>query len=155
MIALSLCPKQKTWNTVSFPSTLHLHPVLDLLLKEIPGPWQPELRLGLQEALVNAAKHGNEMDPSKIVMIRFTRIQNNCWWIITDQGSGFSPPACEILPDLDGTKEKIDASDHPLDCGRGLFLLHAIFDQVQWNPEGTQLTLYKQVDSLQRLPLFM
>jgi anti-sigma regulatory factor (Ser/Thr protein kinase) len=141
VISLSPRPKIHTWSTVSFPSTLHLYPILDLLLAEVPHRWQPELRLGLQEALVNAAKHGNNLDPAKVVLIRFARIQKGWWWIIADQGSGFHPPTCS--PSLESYEQwPCDEQE----CGRGLFLLYRIFDQVRWNADGTELTLYKQLD---------
>ncbi|MFN7514792.1 MAG: anti-sigma regulatory factor, partial [Microcystis sp.] len=47
---------------MSFASTLYLCPILDLLTASIPEELEPEIRLGLQEALVNAAKHGNHLD---------------------------------------------------------------------------------------------
>ena len=91
MITISLRPVGRYWGTISFASTLYLCPILDLLLAEIPAKLQAELRLGLQEALVNAAKHGNNLDPSKTVVVRFSLIDNQYWWVISDQGQGFSP----------------------------------------------------------------
>ena len=63
MIVTPVRPVGRKWRNLSFTSTLYLAPVLDLLLDEVPSEWQPELRLGLQEALVNAVKHGNSLDP--------------------------------------------------------------------------------------------
>ena len=77
MITISLRPVGRNWGTISFASTLYLCPILDLLLAEIPTQLQAELRLGLQEALVNAAKHGNNLDPSKTVIVRFSLIDNH------------------------------------------------------------------------------
>lgn len=147
MIAISNRTQERTLGTISFASTLYLCPVLDLLLAEIPQQWRAELRLGLQEALVNAAKHGNQLDPSKTVLVRFSVIGDQYWWEIADQGSGFTPPcSCNA-----------DYSEHlPCDegeCGRGLFILYQIFDQVHWNSQGTELKLCKQVGSRSRLPL--
>lgn len=149
MISLSPRPRSRSWKTISFPSTLHLEPILNLLLAEVPSCCQWDLRLGLQEALVNAAKHGNQLDPSKVICIRFARIQSRCWWIITDQGNSFIPPPCSLaaLPD----------SEEEQDCGRGFFLMEHIFDQVRWNPGNNELTLCKEVQSLSPLgliPLF-
>ncbi len=90
-IFIRLRPVGRYWGTISFASTLYLCPILDLLLAEIPPTLQAELRLGLQEALVNAAKHGNNLDPSKTVVVRFSLIDNQYWWVISDQGSGFAP----------------------------------------------------------------
>jgi serine/threonine-protein kinase RsbW len=137
---IKLRPHTPRWLTLSFPSTLYLCPILDLLLQEIPIELQCELRLGLQEALVNAAKHGNQLDPSKAVSVSYERHQGNHEWVIADQGIGFTPPLSCYLPML----------DHPLpendcECGRGLFILFQVFDQVCWNPAGTELRLAKRL----------
>jgi anti-sigma regulatory factor (Ser/Thr protein kinase) len=144
---MSLRPVGRDWGTISFASTLYLCPILDLLLEQIPRKWQPELRLGLQEALVNAAKHGNNLDPSKTVVVHFSVVNDEYWWIISDEGSGFYPPGCNHGEDEDSLPS--DESE----SGRGLCLLHQIFDQVQWNRQGTELRLCKQVNSRSRLPL--
>lgn len=150
MISISLRPTGRRWSTVSFASTLYLRPILDLLLTEIPVRWRSELRLGLQEALVNAAKHGNKLDPSKTVLVRFSMVQNQYQWVISDQGPGFTPPcACNSQPIQHLPQEEQE-------CGRGLYILYQIFDQVDWNPQGTELRLCKQVNRVSnrlKLPL--
>jgi serine/threonine-protein kinase RsbW len=114
---------------------------LDLLLQGVPDCFYAELRLGLQEALVNAAKHGNLLNPEKSVSVRYARLQNRHEWIITDQGIGFEPPAslCHLNP----LQEHLPAQG----CagGRGLFILFEVFDQVQWNKAGTELSLSKYI----------
>jgi anti-sigma regulatory factor (Ser/Thr protein kinase) len=140
-------PAGRDWGTISFASTLYLCPVLDLLLEQIPRQWQPEIRLGLQEALVNAAKHGNKLDPSKTVEVHFSVVNDEYWWVISDEGSGFSPRPCSPL-DGDCSLPYDDS-----ESGRGLCILHQIFDQVHWNRQGTELRLCKQVNSPSRLPL--
>ena len=131
---------------MSFASTLYLLPILDLLLADIPDEWQPELRLGLQEALVNAAKHGNKLDPTKTVVIQFAVTREEYSWVINDEGSGFTQ-CSESNPDQPLPLEEAE-------CGRGLCLLYQIFDQVHWNSQGTQLKLCKQVKKgRQRQPL--
>lgn len=125
---------------MSFASTLYLCPILDLLLAEVPADWQPEIRLGLQEALVNAAKHGNQLDPSKTIVVRYAVADDWYTWTISDSGAGFHAPDRdrplapeEFLP---------EESSHN---GRGVCILHQIFDRVCWNPQGTQLMLCKQL----------
>lgn len=145
MIAISSRPVRRHWNTVSFASTLYLLPILDLLLSEIPSQWRAEVRLGLQEALVNAAKHGNNLDPSKTILVRFSITANQYWWVISDQGNGFKPTQC-----CDSSSEA-QLPYEERECGRGLYILHQIFDQVQWNHQGTELRLCKCVDN--RKPL--
>ncbi|MBD2678911.1 MULTISPECIES: ATP-binding protein [Nostoc] len=147
MITISLRPVGRYWGTISFASTLYLCPILDLLLAEIPAKLQSELRLGLQEALVNAAKHGNNLDPSKRVVVRFSLIDNQYWWIISDQGSGFTP-----LPISDEEPTDYLPPDEA-ESGRGLCLLHQIFDQVEWNRKGTELRLCKQMENRRGLSL--
>jgi len=132
----SLRQKQRQ-GTVSFASTLYLCPILDLLLETIPPIWHPELRLGLQEALVNAAKHGNKLDPHKTVVVRYTSDNGFYSWTIANAGCGFDPPKEQppcpeaLLPEPDS------------DCGRGMCILHQIFDRVSWNESGTQVQLCK------------
>lgn len=141
MIAISMSPKRREWSVMSFASTLYLCPVLDLLLAEIPTQWQPELRLGLQEALVNAAKHGNKLDPSKTVVVQFSVTKEEYSWVISDEGSGFQENGNSQLP----TEEA--------ESGRGLCILYCIFDQVHWNHQGTELKLCKQLKGKQCEPL--
>jgi serine/threonine-protein kinase RsbW len=154
VIALSPRPVGRKWVTVRFASTLYLCPILDLLLAEVPAPWKAELRLGLQEALVNAAKHGNKLDPSKTVAVRFSFMSNQLLWVISDEGSGFCAPCeCSIPPSMcDPHTDNFTPPHVEQECGRGLFILYQIFDRVEWNSQGTELTLCKEVDRRSRLP---
>jgi serine/threonine-protein kinase RsbW len=110
---------------------------LDLLLQEVPEMLHLEVRLGLQEALVNAAKHGNLLNPEKLILVRYARFQDRCEWVIADQGIGFQPPS------LKPPHDHLPAHGH--ECGRGLFILFEVFDQVHWDKAGTELSLSKYV----------
>lgn len=146
MVAISSHSVKRSWNTISFASTLYLVPILELLLAEIPYQWRSEVKLGLQEALVNAAKHGNKLDPRKTILVRFSIITDQYWWIISDEGAGFRPPqAWELGLDQSPCQEQ--------ECGRGLYILHQVFDKVQWNRHGTELRLCKQVKNLSKMPI--
>ena len=131
-------PVKSEWDKVSFASTLFLCPILDNLLLTVPSKWYAELRLGLQEALVNAAKHGNNLDPQKQVVVRFCFEDGAYWWIISDEGGGFRPPA----RDVPGSSCLPHAES---ESGRGMFLLNQIFDRVVWNRQGTEISLCKQL----------
>jgi len=119
------------WAEYITPSTLQLAPLLELLLEPVGGPRQGELQLGLQEALVNAVRHGNGCDPAKCLRVR--RIVTPRWlvWQIQDEGPGL-PPHSRVR-------------DLPLEAGsitgRGLFLIHHCFDDVRWSPRGNRLQL--------------
>lgn len=149
MIAIPIPWQRSKWSTISFASTLYLCPILDILLVHIPREWRAEVRLGLQEALVNAAKHGNKLDPSKTVMVQYTVTPTEYCWVISDEGSGFNTECCchqaveKHLPP--------EEAEH----GRGLCILNEVFDRVSWNREGTQVQLLKLVKkNKQRQTLF-
>jgi serine/threonine-protein kinase RsbW/non-specific serine/threonine protein kinase len=120
------------WSDFIAPSTLQLAPLIELLLEPVAlGPLQTRLRLGLQEALVNAVSHGNGGDPAKLLRIR--RIETPRWWIwqVQDQGPGLAPQ---------GRQGKLPAQpDSPK--GRGLYLIYQCFDDVRWSPRGNRLQL--------------
>lgn len=120
------------WADFITPSTLQLAPLLELLLEPVGHALcQAELQLGLQEALVNAVRHGNGCDPSKCLRVR--RIITPHWvvWQIQDEGPGIPRQARQ--PQLPQEPESV--------CGRGLFLIHHCFDDVRWSGRGNRLQL--------------
>ena len=120
------------WADYITPSTLQLAPLVELLLEPIQDLERlTQLQLGLQEALVNAVRHGNGGDPAKLLRVR--RIITPRWvvWQVQDEGSGLPHRArCHALP------EHEDATS-----GRGLFLIRHCFDDVRWSPRGNRLQL--------------
>lgn len=98
---------------------------------------QLNLRVGLTEALANAMVYGNSRDPSKHVLLeiafRLGRIEAR----VTDQGAGFDPNA---VPDPT-TPENIMKP-----CGRGVFLMRKLMDEVWFNDRGNQVTLVLKLD---------
>ncbi|MBM5824308.1 MAG: ATP-binding protein [Cyanobacteria bacterium M_surface_10_m2_119] len=120
------------WSDYITPSTLQLSPLVELLLEPVRClQLQAQLQLGLQEALVNAVRHGNGGDPAKCLRIR--RIETPRWliWQVQDEGPGLPPEArSTTLP------ECLDAVG-----GRGLFLIHHCFDDVRWSARGNRLQL--------------
>lgn len=148
VISISLPMKFGNWKTVSFASTLYLSPVLDLLLNKVPKKLHPEIRLGLQEALVNAAKHGNKLDPSKRVVVKFCYRRGEYCWIVCDQGQGFVQQCSCALDEPHLPPEEAES-------GRGLCILHQIFDRVLWDSQGNQVTLSKQVPQDHKASLLM
>ena len=150
MIAIPIPWSTSKWSTMSFTSTLYLCPVLDLLLVSVPPEWQAEVRLGLQEALVNAAKHGNNLDPSKTIIVKFTVTTREYSWVIVDEGDGFRKEHSGL--DSRNSCNSLLPNDEA-ENGRGFSILHHVFDYVHWNREGTQLTLSKEVsDTKEKQP---
>ncbi|MEY4296962.1 MAG: hypothetical protein RLZZ423_141 [Cyanobacteriota bacterium] len=118
------------WADFITPSTLHLAPLLEVLLEPIRCANQlAALQLGLQEVLVNAVRHGNGGDPAKCLRVR--RILTPRWVVfqVQDEGCGVTPEARRpCLP------EQPDALS-----GRGLFLIHQCFDDVRWSSRGNRV----------------
>jgi serine/threonine-protein kinase RsbW len=142
-------PVQSHWGSLSFVSTLYLCPVLDRLMDKVPQRWQPEIRLGLQEALVNAVKHGNHLDPLKVISVRYKTSGGQYRWIIQDQGGGFDFECC-CYDRADEVTANAIAVD---ECGRGLYILNQIFDEVQWSQGGRELHLSKRIHRWFGMPL--
>jgi len=134
VIAISVQPSKPEVRTVSFASTLYLRPILNLLLAEVAPVWRQDIRLGLQEALVNAAYHGNCLDPHKRVVVQFSVTLTHYCWTVIDEGCGFVPQSCSH-----------DCPEVEHECGRGLFFLREIFDEVEWLPPGNHLRLCKHI----------
>ncbi|APD48637.1 ATP-binding protein [Synechococcus sp. CS-602] len=127
-----ITPPPVRWTDFIIPSTLQLGPLLELLLEPMAKSANlADLHLGLQEALVNAVRHGNGNDPNKCLRIR--RILSPRWiiWQIQDEGLGV--PLDRRCADLPASPEAC--------CGRGFFLIHHCFDDVRWSGRGNRLQL--------------
>jgi serine/threonine-protein kinase RsbW len=92
------------------------------------------LRLALDEALVNAHKHGHQGDWSKPIQVRYHVNENGVAAEIEDQGCGFVPTQ---VPDP-SAPENLER-----DSGRGLFLMRTYMSNVYHNAEGTCICFCK------------
>ncbi len=92
------------------------------------------VRLAIEEALVNAIKHGNRMDPTKTVRITCQIARHKVRIEIEDQGEGFQP---EEVPD--------PTADENLErpCGRGIMLMRAFMSSIAYNESGNCVILEK------------
>ena len=90
------------------------------------------LRVGLSEALANAMLYGNGRDPAKRVRIEVRCSTSEIVACVTDEGEGFDP---SLVPDPT-TPECITKP-----CGRGLFLMRKLLDEVRFNDRGNSVTL--------------
>lgn len=93
------------------------------------------VRLALEEALVNAIKHGNQMDPAKSVQIDCRVNHDRVRIEIEDEGEGFEP---ESVPD------PTDPENLERPCGRGLMLMRSFMSLIEFNESGNRVTLEKQ-----------
>jgi len=99
---------------------------------------QLNFRVGLTEALSNAMLYGNSRDPSKSVLVEIAFQLGRIQARVTDQGTGFDPGA---VPD----PTRPENLTKP--CGRGLFLMRKLLDEVWFNDRGNQVTLVLELES--------
>lgn len=92
------------------------------------------IRLALEEAVTNAIQHGNKLDNSKKVAVDFTMDDDKVVMSVTDEGEGFDASS---LPDptLD---ENLQVTG-----GRGIALMRAYMDSVEFNEKGNKVTMTK------------
>ncbi len=92
------------------------------------------IKLALEEALINAIKHGNQMDRAKKVHIK-CRVNHERFDVhITDEGSGFDP---SDVPD------PVDVENLEKPSGRGLLLMRHYMTEVTFHPPGNLLSMSK------------
>ena len=103
------------------------------------------VHLTLEEAFLNAVKHGNKMDPSKKVKVEYSIDADKIEISITDQGPGFQPEAVDD-PRFGENLFKPG--------GRGLLLMNSYMDMVKFNREGNSVSMvrYKEKPYLKKIP---
>jgi serine/threonine-protein kinase RsbW len=109
---------------------------IEQLLRDRPTPDQEifGIRLALEEALVNAIKHGNQMDRAKRVQISYRLLADRFEIRITDEGAGFDP---SDVPD----PTAVENLERP--CGRGLMLMRHYMTEVNYNERGNGVFMAK------------
>ena len=93
------------------------------------------IRLALEEALVNAIKHGNQLDPGKTVRGFYDVTPGRFEVRIEDEGPGFNPAD---LPD------PTDPINIERSCGRGVFLIQNYMTSVEYHGRGNVLSMTKE-----------
>lgn len=118
---------QRPFFKDEFPSTIEaLGPVLDRALDAlVRHGWLPEehegaARLCLEEALVNAIRHGNCCDPQRRVRLELAQEGERCLIRVYDEGSGFQP-------------ERIRMPDAHSPGGRGICLMRHYMDYIRYD----------------------
>jgi serine/threonine-protein kinase RsbW len=92
------------------------------------------VRLACEEALVNAMKHGNRMDPTLQVRLRYRVMPDMVEICVSDQGKGF----CHTdIPD-----PTADENLHK-PCGRGIMLMRSYMDKVSYGGCGCEVHMVK------------
>ena len=127
-----------------FPSTIKLmHSILEYLTKRVEkvgiiDSESSNLFIALDEAFVNAVKHGNKFDANKIVRISAEVSPKEARFTIEDEGEGFN---ISEIPDPTNPENLFKTS------GRGVLIIHNIMDEVSYNESGNRITMVKKSES--------
>jgi len=113
--------------------------ILEYLMKRVEklGVIKPErsnLFVALDEAFVNAVKHGNKFDTNKLVRISVEISPKKASFTIEDEGEGFN---VNDIPDPRDPENLFKTS------GRGVMFIYNIMDEVTYNERGNRLTMVK------------
>jgi len=93
------------------------------------------IETALGEALANAVIHGNHEDSSKRVQVTcLCNTDGEVWISVRDEGYGFDTYA---LPDPTTLENRL--ATH----GRGIYLMRAFMDEVQFEKGGTVVRMHK------------
>jgi serine/threonine-protein kinase RsbW len=126
------------------PSDLGLmNGVLDYLQERVAklGLIRPErsnLFIALDEAFVNAVKHGNKNDPAKLVKITAELSPTEASFTVEDEGEGF---------DIREIPDPCDPANLFRTSGRGVLLIYNIMDEVEYNAQGNRVKMVKRPDA--------
>jgi serine/threonine-protein kinase RsbW len=138
---LKILPYVREKIDFELPSDVTLmNGVLQYLIERVSklGLIKPErsnLFVALDEAFVNAVKHGNHNDPNKLVRITAELSSKEARFTVEDEGDGFN---VQEIPDPCDPANLFKAS------GRGVLLIYNIMDEVQYNERGNRLTMVKR-----------
>jgi len=91
-----------------------------------------DLFVALDEAFVNAVKHGNRNNPEKLLRVTSELSQREAIFTVEDEGDGFN--VAEI-PD------PTDPSNLFKSTGRGVLLIYNIMDEVEYSDRGNKLKM--------------
>ena len=103
------------------------------LLGEVKGKDYDEedifaIHLALEEAFINAVKHGNKQDAGRQIEVKYFVTPDKFDIFIADQGDGFDP---DRVPDPRCEENLYKCS------GRGMFLMRSYMDRVEYNGKGS------------------
>ncbi len=102
-----------------------------------------DIKVILNEILVNAIKHGNNCDCSKKIDILAELTKDGyLHFVVRDEGAGF---------DLDLAYRDCGCPDGDFDissleeCGRGIFIVRNLCDRVEFSNRGSTIEVYKKI----------
>jgi serine/threonine-protein kinase RsbW len=100
-------------------------------------PERSNLFVALDEAFVNAVKHGNKNDLTKLVKITAELSPKEAAFTVEDEGEGFN---IQEIPNPCDPENLFRTS------GRGVLLIYNIMDEVEYNAQGNRVKMIKRPD---------
>jgi serine/threonine-protein kinase RsbW len=127
------------WRRYAYHLAEEVPGLLDVVVAAMEGLGYPKrdvfgVRLALEEALVNAIKHGNRGDPTKEARLRFHVNPEFVFLEVEDDGAGFDPA---LVPD------PLAPENLERPSGRGLFLIRKYMTWMEHNERGNCITMCK------------
>ena len=101
-------------------------------------PERSNLFVALDEAFVNAVKHGNKNDPTKLVRITAELTPKEASFTVEDEGEGF---------DIREIPDPCDPANLFRTSGRGVLLIYNIMDEVEYNAQGNRVKMVKRPET--------
>ena len=95
-----------------------------------------DIRLCVEEAVINAIMHGNKKDAEKKVTVVYWVEDGKLHVEVADEGKGFD---CGHL--TDPTLQ----NNIMRDCGRGVFLIKHLAEKIKYNETGNKITIVKNL----------
>lgn len=127
------------------PSAISLmHSILDYLMARVEkvgivNAESSNLFIALDEAFVNAVKHGNKFDAGKLVKVSAEVSTVEARFTVEDEGEGF---------DVSAIPDPLDPENLFKTSGRGVLIIHNIMDEVKYNERGNRIEMTKKRDNV-------
>ena len=100
------------------------------------------MSVAIQESVTNAVRHGNKMDATKRVVVRFELHGQEFQIYVEDEGEGF---------DLEKLRDPLAEENLLRANGRGIFFMKNFMDEVEYRfpPNcGTQVKMVKKISTV-------
>ena len=108
-------------------------------LRGIDGEMEHWIGMAMREAVANAVKHGNRLDPDKRVLVKLESAGDDLTIVVGDEGGGFDP---------ERISDPLAPENHLKTSGRGIFYIRTFMDDVSFSRGeggGTVLTMRKDL----------
>jgi serine/threonine-protein kinase RsbW len=130
-------PDTTSWHPLTLQATDEVVGCINGMLDALSPFAYPErdlfgIRLALEEALVNAIRHGHRNDTTKTVHVRFQATERQLLVEIQDEGPGFDP---------EGVADPLAPENLEQPGGRGVFLMRHYMTWVSFNDCGNCVTM--------------